>query len=141
VALKLFWRRVGSVNFCGTHPDWEVRSAADWDDYTDPLVVFPPSFSICELEEFVVDKEERLKCDFPYAVIIAPDAKHKADVSGGAPYTISVPAIADDPPLNDEWHKATFVNYLETAVQWAGFPGLSRCAGHNWPIADLVKGL
>src|SRR5690349_16140333 len=24
LALKLFWRRIGSVNFCGSHPTWEI---------------------------------------------------------------------------------------------------------------------
>ena len=140
LALKLFWKNIGSVNFCGAHPNWAVQPSAGWDDYTDPLVILPPSFSIFELDEFLEDKQERLRCHFPYSVIVAPDAKHKADVSGGAPYTITVPAVADDPPLDNEWHQTTLLNYLEEAIRWGGFPGLARCAGHNWPIEDLIKG-
>jgi hypothetical protein len=131
-ALKLFWLRIGSVDLCGSHPNWEGA------EYPDPLYVAPPSFALQELENFLSDKEERLRCNFPYHVPIAPDEYHKANVSGGPEYSISVPAIAADPPLNDEWHKTTFVNYLEIALTWAGFPGLSRYPGHNWPIEELV---
>jgi hypothetical protein len=94
-----------------------------------------------ELDEFLADKEERLRCDDPYLIPIAPDDYHKEGVSGGMWYNVSVPAVADDPPLNDEWHGTTFVDYLELAVRWAGFPGLFRCPGHSWPVAELVGDL
>lgn len=135
LALKLFWQQIGSVDLCGSHPEWEGC------DYPDPLVVYPSSVAIQELDEFLADKEERLRCDFPYLVPIAPDLYHKADVSGGMWYNVTVPALADDPPLNDEWHHTTFVNYLEFTVRWGGFPGLSRCPAHSWPIAELVRGI
>jgi len=131
-ALRLFWLKVGSVEFSGSHPEWGGC------DYPDALVVYTPSLAIEELEEFLADQEERLRCDLPYLVPIAPDFHHKANVSGGMWYNVSVPAVADDPPLNDEWHGTTFVGYLELAVRWAGFPGLSRCPAHSWPVAELV---
>jgi hypothetical protein len=140
VSLKLFWQRVGSVNFCGGHPDWQLDPDCEPEGYTDPIFVYPPSVALEELESFLSDKEERLRCSFPYLVPIAPDFKHKADVSGGMWYNISVPAVADDPPLNAEWHKTTFLNYLEIALKWAGFPGLERLPKHTWPIAKLVEG-
>jgi len=131
-ALKLFWLRVGSVDLCGSHPEWEGA------EYPDPLIVAPPSFALEELDDFLNDKEERLRCDCPYYVPIAPDYYHKANVSGGMSYNISVPAVGDDPPLNDEWNKTTFVNYLEIALTWGGFPGLSRYPAHTWPVVELV---
>jgi hypothetical protein len=134
LAVRLFWQRVGRVNFCGRHPEWQGY------EYPDPLFVYPPSAAIGELDEFLANKEERLRCDFPYLVPIAPDALHKEDVSGGMWYNVNVPALADDPPLNDEPHHITFVAYLEFAVRWAGFPGLSEGPG-TWPIADLVHGI
>ena len=79
-------------------------------EYPDPLFVYPPSAAIAELEEFLADKEERLRCNFPYLVPIAPDYYHKEDVSGGMWYNVSVPAVADDPPLNDEPHHLSFLN-------------------------------
>ena len=131
-ALKLFWFRIGSVDLCGSHRKWGGA------EYPDPLVVAPVSFALTELEDFLGDKEERLRFNCPYCVPIAPDYFHKANVSGSMYYNVSVPAVAADPPLNDEWHKTTFVNYLEIALSWAGFPGLDRYPGHSWPIAELV---
>ena len=132
LAIKLFWRRVGSVNFIGEHAGW------DGCEYPDPLVVYPPSVAVSELEKFLADREERMRCRVPYRVPVAPD-RYKANVSGGMCYNLSVPAVADDPPLNDERHRTTFVNYLELAVRWGAFPGLDRCPEHNWPLADLVR--
>lgn len=134
LALRLFWQRVGSVNFCGSHAEWQGN------EYPDPLVVYPPSAAIDELEQFLADREERLRCSLPFLVPVAPDALHKEDVSGGMWYNVNVPALADDPPLNDEPHHTTLVGYLELAVQWGGFPGLSDGPG-TWPIAELVRGI
>jgi hypothetical protein len=133
LALKLFWLRIGSVDLCGSHPEWQGC------EYPDPLVVYPPSVAIDELDHFLSDRAGRVQCDLPYLIPIAPDLKHKGDVSGGMWYNVSVPAVADDPPLNDEWHRTTFLGYLELAIQWAGFPGLARCARHSWPLADLTR--
>jgi hypothetical protein len=130
LALKLFWVQVGSVDLCGAHPGWQGC------EYPDPLVVAPPSFAVGELEDFLADRENRLRHNYPYVVPIAPDFYHKARVSGGMFYNISVPSVADDPPLNDEWHTTTFVDYLETAIHWGGFPGLARSPGHCWPILN-----
>jgi hypothetical protein len=135
IALKLFWREVGSVDFCGYHPEWKGC------ELPDPIVIYPPSIAIQELDEFLADREERLRHDFPYLVPIAPDLYHKAGFSGGMWYNMSVPGAADDPLLNDEWHHTTFVTYLELVIQWAGFPGLSRCRAHTWPVEDLVRDL
>jgi hypothetical protein len=132
LALKLFWQRVGSVNLIGHHPQWEGC------DYPDSLVIFPASLAIEELDSFLEDREERLRHNYPYEVPIAPDAKHKQDVSGGPPYTIAVPAVADDPPLQSEPHNTTFVSYLELALRWGGFPGLDDWSVHTWPLPSLA---
>jgi hypothetical protein len=134
LAIKVFWRHVGSVDLTGEHPDWEGC------EYPDPIVVFPPSYAVDELDQFLEDREERMRRNFPYLVPIAPDEHHKQDASGGMWYNLSVPAVADDPPLNDERHRTTFVTYLELAVRWGGFPGLDRCREHNWPIAEIIGG-
>ena len=142
LALKTFWRRVGSVDFtAGPTPLAAVEYPWGGCEYPDPIVVYPPSVAISELDEFLGDREERMRCGFPYVVPIAPDDVHKNNVGGGMWYNLSVPAVADDPPLNDEWHKTTFVNYLELAVRWGGFPGLERCPEHAWPLRALAGGL
>lgn len=133
LAIKLFWKNVGSVDFTGAHPQW------DGCEYPDPLVVFPASTAVEELEEFLADRDERLRCGFPYAVPIAPDSCHKAGTSGGLWYNLTVPAVADDPPLNEYQDGLTFVAYLELALRWGGFPGLINCRHHNWPVAALLS--
>jgi hypothetical protein len=139
LALKAFWRLVGSVDLTAHHRTWRpVEYPWKGCEYPDPLVVYPPSAAIAELDEFLGDREARMRCDLPYVVPIAPDDVHKDNVSGGMGYNLTVPAVADDPPLNDEWHQTTFVNYLGLAVRWGGFPGLERCPGHGWPLRQLV---
>jgi hypothetical protein len=136
LALNLFWRHVGSVNLMGQHPDWVANG------YPDPLVIESPSFAIEELDEFLEDREEREKCGSRFVIPIAPDDYHKANVSGGMFYNISVPAVADDPPLNDERrHRTTFVKYLEIALSYGGFPGLVRCDPHDFPLDQILAGL
>src|SRR5688500_8154722 len=139
IAFKAFWRSVGSVDLTARHRRSQpVEYPWDGCEYPDPLVVYPPSAAISELDEFQGDREERMRCDAPYRVPIAPDDFHKDNVSGGMWYNVSVPALADDPPLNDERHRTTFVSYLELAVRWGGFPGLDQCPQHNWPLRELV---
>jgi len=133
LALKLFWLRVGSVDLSGSHPDWQASG------YLDQLIVFPSAFALYELEEFIGDQEERQRHDLPYVVPIAPDYFHKANVSGGPPYSISIPAIADDPPLNETPVTEKFIEHIEHALRFGGFPGLTQCEHHNWPVAFLAS--
>ena len=125
LALKLFWLHVGSVNFCGAHPAWGGC------EYPDPLVVYPPSVALADLADFGDEPEDS------FLIPIAPDDFHKADVSGGMYYNVSVPAARDDPPLNHERHEVSFLTYLEIALASAGFPGLERCNSHTWPVNGL----
>jgi hypothetical protein len=134
MAIKLFWRKIGGVDFRGDHPGWRRTQ------YTDALLVYPPSEAISELEDFLSDREERLRRNFPYMIPIAPDVYIKENVSGGMWYNLSVPAVADDPPLNAESHETTFCNYLDIAIKWGGFPGLESDPACNWPITQLQSG-
>jgi len=132
LALKLFWLHVGSINLSGSHPLWGGC------EYPDPLIVFPPSYALYELDQYLADRKERDAHGFPYAIFVAPDFYHKANVSGGLPYSVAVPAEADDPPLLDEWHQVTFMQYLEVSLRFGGFPGLEREPGHSWPLFSLT---
>jgi hypothetical protein len=59
LALKAFWRSVGSVDFTARH---RRSQPVDYPwagcEYPDPLVVYPPSAAISELDEFLGDREE-----------------------------------------------------------------------------------
>lgn len=70
-ALAEFWRTIGSANFCGHHPDWHGCQ------YPDPLVIYPVSQAIVELDEFLADREERMRCNFPFVIPISTDDHHK----------------------------------------------------------------
>ena len=131
-ALAAFWRRVGSVDLCGSHPDWQGCG------YPDPLVVYPASEAVFELDHFVADREERLRCNFPYVIPISPDDCHKADISGGMWYNVCCPATSDDPLVNDERHRVTFLNYLELSLNCGGFLGLEGLKDHSWPLSQLA---
>ncbi|WP_374335965.1 hypothetical protein [Methyloversatilis sp.] len=134
LALKLFWLRVGSVDLSGSHPDWRASG------YLDQLVVFPSAYAVAELDEYLDDQEERDSHDAPYVVVpIAPDYFHKANVSGGLPYSVSIPAVADDPPLNGTPTPETLLEHVSNALRFGGFPGLASCPGHTWPVAWLCQ--
>ncbi len=117
LALKLFWERIGSVDLSGTHPDWID------DRYPDQLVVLPPSIALWEMKDYLP---------------IAPDFYHKAGVSGGEPYSISLPTAEDDPILRNSQVRETFLEYVERSLNGGGFPGMVDEADHNWPLQALI---
>jgi hypothetical protein len=131
LALKLFWLRVGSVDLTGSHPAWPEPSG-----YLDQLIVFPPEYALEHLADHLEHPEGA-----DSEVIIAPDYFHKADVSGGSPYSVSIPAVSGDPPMNGTPTPQTFLEHLEDALRFGGFPGLADCPDHGWPIASLIDGL
>lgn len=132
LALKLFWKQIGSVDLTGSPPGWTEFT------YLDQLIVEPPSAALYELDEFLDDKDGSPDDHYPYAVPIAPDIFHKADVSGGSPYVLAVPATSDDPELLNADGRRSFLEHVEHALRFAGFPGLEKCEGHDWPLARLL---
>jgi hypothetical protein len=131
LSLRVFYEVVGEVNFNGEH----ARLApADGPVTPDPLVV--------EGIEGAMDWLDGRDEDEPPQVAIAPDALHKANISGGAPYSVAVPAPVADAPLEDEPHDVTFVEYLRIAIAWGGFPGWET-AGREPPgeLEELRQGL
>jgi hypothetical protein len=127
LALKLFWTRVGSVDLTGSHPEWPDPSA-----YLDQLVIFLPDVAIYYLEDYLSGEVRT------FELVIAPDYFHKANVSGGSPYTVSVPAVAIDPPMNSTPSPETFLEHIESALRFGGFPGLADCPDHAWPLCELA---
>ena len=75
--------------------------------------------------------------------VVAPDALHKANVSGGEAYMIALPAPFADAALEEEPHGVSFVEYLRIAILgWGGFPGWEHDKG-NAPseLQDLRRDL
>ncbi len=102
---------------------------------SDPLVV-EPYFGDLE-EEGAEDGDAG-----PYSVILAPDATHKTNQSGGSPYCIDVPDPAMDAILDGDEDYGTFIEYLRTCFRWGGFPGLRTAAQPpREELAYLTEGL
>lgn len=130
-SIRGWYEVVGSVNFMGQHPElnfFDQFSYEGWDSfhcYPDPLVIAPvqrelPSYFLNEVYE-----ESGLEINTPpYALLLAPDAVHKANHSGGGPTQIMLPnPVMDAPLISDEWDGILFINYLRTCFKWGGFPG------------------
>jgi hypothetical protein len=116
----------------------------DWAGYPDPLVVYSPSWPGF-LDDILTDFEFRLRGGYidegnGFQIDIAPDAKHKEDVSGGAPYGVAVPSPLADATLLNEWHETTFVRYLRVAFSGGGFPGFGRPATKYEPALTPPPG-
>lgn len=131
-SVKTFWLEIGSVDLCGHHPLWRGC------EYPDPLVVFPPTVALYELDEYLAEKEDRDASGCPFTLVIAPDPLHKANVSGGSPYEVAMPAASDDPLLENEAHGVTFMQHLALSLRWGGFPGLEACEAHTWPVGRIA---
>lgn len=118
LALRYWFQDVGQVTLLGSHPDWDF-------DFTDALVIDTPLDSLLaswqEWHEELADGVD----EGPFHAELSPDYLHKADVSGGEPYSLLIPNGGVDGLLLGERHQTTFVNYLRTAFWWAGFPGWS----------------
>lgn len=111
LSLRAFYEIVGSVDLIGDHPAIVPPDSRGY-FLPDPLVVFP------------LDAVLRESIDFPNGrIAIAPDAYHKADFSGGAPYEMALPDARADGELLNEPHHLFFVDYLRLAFRHGGFPG------------------
>jgi hypothetical protein len=134
-AVASFWRKIGSVDLTGGHPQWKGCV------YPDALVVYPADAGIVELDEFLSDRVLRLEANFPFVIPIAPDFYHKSNTSGGMFYNVACPAPSDDPTVDNEPHHLPFLDYLDLTLSWAGFPGLANSTSHNWPLDTLRRAL
>lgn len=60
-----------------------------------------------------------------FPLSFSPDRLHKANISGGEPYAVLVPASGIDPVVDLDGEQTTFINYLNDCFSQFGF----RCAG------------
>lgn len=121
LSLRAFYDVVGAVDFMGRHPSLQPTDAAF---SPDPLVVYGADEAEQLLDQFEPDEDGSTQ------IILAPDYLHKANVSGGDPYSIAVPAPVADAPVESEPNSVNFVEYLRLVFAWGGFPG--------WKDGDAV---
>jgi hypothetical protein len=122
LAFRWWLEDVGEVNLMGHHEDWRLEDA-------DPLVVqAPPPYIMGEIDAWEDDLgtawERR-----PFTIDFSPDRLHKANVSGGPPYSLAVPCAAADGLVLWERHQTTFVNHLRIAFRHGGFLGFDAQVG------------
>jgi hypothetical protein len=97
----------------------ETDLQPDKDPVSDPLVVWP-----C-IEDLVDEEDGAGEDEASFSLCIAPDALHKANISGGdGPHIAFGDASMDAPMTGDDWDGMPFVPYLRIAFAWGGFPGL-----------------
>jgi hypothetical protein len=128
LSLRAFYEVVGEVNLMGRHP---TLDPSDNPIAPDPLVVHGLDEGMVMDED---DGESR-------TIIIAPDDLHKANTSGGDPYTITVPDPRADGELLDERHRLFFVDYLRLCFEFGGFPGYEGRATVPRELRALSEGM
>lgn len=140
---------VGDVSLQGRHPEWPATAVADplmieveyksWDDVSRDR---SESRRLHEANrEFWEDGgRTELLC-----LEVAPDALHKANVSGGAPCGFLVPDGSADAAFRcAEGVVLPFIEYLRLAFRHGGFPGLAHheLGRAGWAAkAELARGL
>ena len=141
-ALRQFYKIIGSLDFMGTHPDWEGCS------YPDPLYIHGVDYTLSELETWqkragrsVYDILEGTKPEDPFWIFIAPDYFHKSDSCGGTDYEILLPTSEWNPVIDQQWNRITLLEYLVLSAKWGGFPGLEKFPDHRWPLEKIKKGI
>jgi hypothetical protein len=124
LALRWWFEEVGRVNLMGWHADWE-------DSRSDPLVVDAPADYIAgEIDAWTANfgtEWERQS----FTIDFSPDDLHKANVSGGAPYSMALPNAGADGLVLWERHQTTFVNLIRLTFAAGGFLGWSG-RDANW---------
>lgn len=142
LSLRAWYEYVGAVNLVGMYP---VEDSTDPEGFTgyvqwkrsignqqgrqasvgfidhdlDPLYIDGLDTALRHLD---ITLSHGYVCE----IDLAPDEWLKYGVSGGGPYSITLPNPAADALVGGaEWHRTTFVDYLRTCFMWGGFPGLA----------------
>ncbi len=147
-SLRAFWTVVG-----GNDLVWDYNAdprAPTLGLPVDVAAMDPLAVDSADRTEYLIEewRDQRAGIDpelaDPFALDLAPDALHKANISGGAPYGVELPFGGADPYFINEPHNLPFVDYLRLAFKWGGFPGLERHADRadvRALVADLTRGL
>ena len=129
LSIKAWYRQVGTVCLCSDQEGEEEALPEDWTEplwgiYLDPLVVWPPEYTLNEVEtaEPFVGDDGLVR----FEVSMSPDYYQKDATSGGSPYCFALPDPAADTKIFYEPHDTTFVEYLRIVFAWGGFPGFER---------------
>jgi len=118
--LESLYTRIGSVDFCGSTRAFEET------EYPDPLQLSPFDYYFRSYVKYATDPAEKEWWEEGYggfALQIAADHYHKENISGGPEHHIRVPAINDDPMVEESPWTKSFLDYLSSYLLWGGFSG------------------
>jgi len=138
-SLRAFWTIVGEVQWKHAE-DEEVKDPPWGRDLkiaeADPPYVLSAANAYFSVEEWQDRlQEHHAEVVGPLELDLAPDYLHKANISGGAPYAITVPNDSADAILENEEHALPFVDYLRLCFKWGGFSRLERAS-----LSDRSRG-
>ncbi len=132
LSMDVFYKTIGSMTLAPVDYDYgpNLLERQDGIDLLtlDPLVIGAASDFEWALDEYDAEFTEDEEEDNPFSLLLCPDFLHKADISGGEPYTVCIPASTPenklDPLVNSDDESRSFVGYLRHCFKWGGFPGL-----------------
>ena len=139
-ALAAYWRIVGTIDLV-PRETWDAPfppGVPEQLTIADPLEIIDLStawFSVDEWHEQSSELHPELVG--PLELTIAADYLHKANISGGAPYSVWLPHPGADPLVRDEEHHLTFTGYLRFAFAGKGFLRLDR--QDEWLARGLTR--
>ena len=128
-ALAAYWRIVGTIDLV-PRDTWNApfpTGAPEQLTLADPLEIGDLSNGWYSVDEWQEESGElHPEIAGPLEFDIAADYLHKANISGGAPYSVWLPHAGADPLVRDEEHYLTFTDYLRRAFAGKGFLRLDR---------------
>jgi hypothetical protein len=123
-ALAAYWRIVGTIDLVprGTWDAPFPPGVPEQLTIADPLEILDLSTAWYSVEDWQEESAElHPEIAGPLELTIAADYLHKANISGGAPYSIRLPHAGADPLVREEVHGLTFTDYLRRAFAGKGF--------------------
>ncbi|QNA70585.1 hypothetical protein C8250_000130 [Streptomyces sp. So13.3] len=139
-ALAAYWRIVGTIDLV-PRDTWDVPFPSGVPEQlavADPLEILDLTTAWFSVEEWQDESADlRPEIAGPLELTVAADYLHKANISGGAPYSVWLPHAGADPLVREEEHVLSFTDYLRRAFASKGFLRLDR--QDEWVAHGLTR--
>jgi hypothetical protein len=128
-ALAAYWRIVETIDLV-PRDTWDAPFPPGVPEQL--TIADPPEIIDLTTAWFAVEEWQKKFAELhpeivgPLYLTIAADYLHKANISGGAPYSVWLPHAGADPLVRHEEHCLTFTDYLRRAFAGKGFLQLDR---------------